>query len=163
MSLVARTNLLCEIRAIGNGAIINPENLRRARCTKDATGAERVSEALQLFKGSARAPVRRNSYWLITKHRHAGVDILTMGLADGRRMLPDFSFEEEAALYLRRGIRGSWGLRPTEVGELVSLLCGLCREVELVALDPMSDVEVDVVKGFVSLEREGFVDVLLRR
>jgi hypothetical protein len=115
------------------------------------------------FSKGRRTPRRRNPFWLITRRRHAGVDILTMGLADGRRMLPVFSFEEEAALYLRRGIRGSWGLRPTEVGELVSLLCGLCREVELVALDPMSDVEADVVKGFVSLERERFVDVLLRR
>jgi hypothetical protein len=88
---------------------------------------------------------------------------LTMGLADGRRMLPVFSFEEEAALYLRRGIRGSWRLRRTEAEELVSLLYGLCSEVELVALDPMSDVETDVVNEFVSLERERFVNVLLRR
>ncbi len=86
-----------------------------------------------------------------------------MGLDDGRTVLPVFSFEEEAALYLRRGLRGSWQLRRTEAGELVSLLCSLCREVELVALDPVSDVEADVMNGFVSLERERFVDVLLRR
>ena len=115
------------------------------------------------FSKGRRAPRRRNPFWLITKHRHAGVDILTMGLADGRRMLPVFSFEEEAALYLRRGIQGSWQLRRTEAGELVSLLCGLCREIELVALDPMSGVEADVMNGFVSLERERFVDILLRR
>lgn len=121
-----------------------------------------MSAALQLLEGSARSPRRRNPFWLITKCRHAGVDVLTMGLADGRRVLPVFSFEEEAALYLRRGIRGSWRLRRTEPGELVSLLCGLCREVELVVLDPMTDVEADV-NGFMSLERERFVDVLLRR
>jgi hypothetical protein len=47
-------------------------------------------------------------------------------------------------------------------GELVSLLYGPCREVELVALDPMSDVETDVMNRLVSLERGRFVDVLLR-
>ncbi len=115
------------------------------------------------FSKGWRAQRRRNPFWLITKRRHAGVDVLTMGLDDGRTVLPVFSFEEEAALYLRRGLRGSWQLRRTEAGELVSLLCSLCREVELVALDPVSDVEADVMNGFVSLERERFVDVLLRR
>jgi hypothetical protein len=90
------------------------------------------------------------------------LEVLTTSLADGRRVLPVFSFEEEAALFLCLGLHGSWQVRRTGPGELVSLLYGPCREVELVALDPMSDVETDVMNKLVSLERRRFVDVLLR-
>ncbi len=86
-----------------------------------------------------------------------------MGLADGRRALPVFSFEEEAALFLCLGDQGSWQARRTGAGELVSLLYDPCREVELVALDPMSEVETDMMNRFVSVERDRFVDILLRR
>jgi hypothetical protein len=122
-----------------------------------------VSKALQLLEGSARAPVRRNSYWLITKLRRARVDVLTMGLAHGRSVLPVFSFEEEAALFLRRSVQESWQVRRAEPRQLLTLLCGPYREVELVALDPMSDAEADAVNRLASLERERFIDVLLRR
>jgi hypothetical protein len=85
-----------------------------------------------------------------------------MSLADGRTVLPVFSFEEEAALFLCLGAQGGWQVRRTGPGELASLLYGPCREVELVALDPMSDVETDVMSNLVSLKRRRFVDVLLR-
>ena len=85
---------------------------------------------------------------------------MTMRLADGRSVLPVFSFEEEAALFLCLGVQGSWQVRRAEAGELLSLLCSSCRKIELVALDPVSDVETDVVNKLVSLERERFVDVL---
>ncbi len=84
-------------------------------------------------------------------------------MADGRRVLPVFSFEEEAALFLWLGVQGRWQVRRTGPGELVSLLYGPCREVELVALDPVSGVENDVMNRFVSVERGRFVDILLRR
>ena len=122
-----------------------------------------MSEALQLLKVSSRAPGRRNSYWLITKRRRGRVDVMTIGLADGRNVLPVFSFEEEAALFLRLGVQGSWQVRRAEAGELVSLLYGPCRGVQLVALDPVSDVAADLVNRFVSLGRKRFVEVLLRR
>lgn len=84
-------------------------------------------------------------------------------MADGRRVLPVFSFEEEAALFLCLGVQGSWQVRPTGPGELVSLLYGPCREVELVALDPISGVETDMMNRLISVERSRFVDILLRR
>jgi hypothetical protein len=121
-----------------------------------------VSEAQQLPGWSSVGTyVRRNPYWLIAKRKRGRLEVLTTRLADDRRMLPVFSFEEEGALYLRHGIRGSWQLRPTSAGELVSLLYGTCRKVELVALDPISAVESEVMNGLVSLDRERFVDVLL--
>lgn len=86
-----------------------------------------------------------------------------MRLADGRSMLPVFSFKEEATLFLRLGVQGGWLVRRVEAGELVSLLYGPCRGIELVALDPVSDVEAAVVNRLVSLGRERFVEVLLRK
>jgi hypothetical protein len=91
------------------------------------------------------------------------LELLTTSLADGQRVLPVFSFEEEANLYLRLGIPSGWQVRQTEGGELLSLLYCLCNKVDLVALDPMSAVETNVMDRLVSLERERFMDILLRK
>ena len=120
-----------------------------------------MTQALQLARPSVSTAMRRSPYWLLAKRRCGRLEVLTIGLADGRRVLPVFSFEEEAALFLCLGAEGSWQVRRTGAGELVSLLYGPCREVELVALDPMSDVETDVMNRLVSLERGRFVDVLV--
>jgi hypothetical protein len=122
-----------------------------------------VSQAPQLINRSVNTAVRRTPYWLLVKRRRGRLEVLITSLADGRRVLPVFSFEEEANLYLRLGIRGSWQVRQTEGGELLSLLYCLCNRVELVALDPMSAGETDVMDRLVSLERERFMDVLLRK
>lgn len=123
-----------------------------------------MSQAPQLVGWwSVDAAVRRNPYWLLAKRRSGRLEVLTTSLVDGRRVLPVFSFEEEAALYLCLGVQGSWHVRRTGPGELVSLLYGLCRQVELVALDPMSEVETEVMNRLVSVERGRFVDILLRR
>ena len=122
-----------------------------------------MSQALQLVGWSVGTTVRRSSYWLLAKRRSGTLEVLTTSLADGRSVLPVFSFEEEATLFLCLGAQGGWQVRRTGPGELVSLLYGPCREVELVALDPMSDVDTDVIDGLVSLGRKRFVDILLRR
>jgi hypothetical protein len=122
-----------------------------------------VSQAPQLVGWSVDAAVRRSSYWLLAKRRRGRLEVLTTSLADGRAVLPVFSFEEEASLYLRHGTRDSWQVRQTRAGELASLLFGLCSKVELVALDPISDVETDAMNTLVNLERERFMDFLLRR
>ena len=123
-----------------------------------------MSKTLQPLKGSSRqSGQRRNSYWLISKRRRGRVDIWTMGVDDGRSVLPVFSFEEEAALFPSLRVQGSWQVRRVEAGELVSLLYGPCRGVELVALDPVSDVEAAIVNRCVSLKRKRFVEVLLRK
>src|SRR5918998_6758535 len=132
-------------------------SIERAR--KDA----QVSQAPRLVERSVNAAVRRNPYWLLARRRCGRLEVLTTSLADGRRVLPVFSFEEEAALFLCLGVQGSWQVRRTGPGELVSLLYGPCRQVELLALDPMSEVETDVMNRFVSVERGRFVDILLRR
>ena len=122
-----------------------------------------MSQAPQLVERSVKAAVRRNPYWLLAKRRRGRLEVLTTYLTDGRKVLPVFTFEEEADIYLRRGIPGSWQVRRTEAGELLSLLYCLCNKVELVALDPASEAETEVMDRLVSLERERFVDVFLRR
>jgi hypothetical protein len=122
-----------------------------------------VSQAPQLVGCSVGTTVRRSPYWLLAKRRRGKLEIFTTSLADDRRVLPVFSFEEEAALFLWLSVQGSWQVRRTAPAELVSLLYGPCREVELVALDPMSEVETDVMNRLVSVERGRFVDVLLHR
>lgn len=120
-----------------------------------------MSQAPQLVERSVKA-VRRNPYWLLAKRRRGRLEVLTTYLTDGRKVLPVFTFEEEADFYLRRGIPGSWQVRRAEAGELLSLLYCLCNKVDLVALDPISDGETDVMDRLVSLERERFMDVFLR-
>ncbi len=123
-----------------------------------------MSKALQPLKSSSRQSGQRvSSYWLISKRGRGRVDIWTMGMADGRSVLPVFSFEEEAALFLSLCVQGSWQVRRVGTGELVSLLYGPCRGVELVALDPVSEVEAAEVNRCVSLTRKRFVEVLLRK
>jgi hypothetical protein len=122
-----------------------------------------VSQAPQLVGWSVDAAVRRSPYWLLAKRRCGRLEVLTTSLVDGRRVLPVFSFEEEAALFLCLGVQGTWQVRRTGPGELVSLLYDPCRQVELVALDPMSEIETDVMNRLVSVERGKFVDILLRR
>ena len=121
------------------------------------------SQAPQLIERSANPAVRRRPYWLLVKRRRGKLELLTTSLADGQRVLPVFSFEEEANLYLRLGIPSGWQVRQTEGGELLSLLYCLCNKVDLVALDPMSAVETNVMDRLVSLERERFMDILLRK
>ena len=120
-----------------------------------------MTQALQLAGRSVGTAMRRSPYWLLAKRRCGRLEVLITSLADGRRVMPVFSFEEEAALFLCLGVEGSWQVRQTGAGELVSLLYGPYREVELVALDPMSEAEPDVMNRLVSLKRGRFVDVLL--
>ena len=129
-----------------------------------AKGATRVNKALQPLKSSSRQSGQRgSSYWLISRRGRGRVDVWTMRVADGRCVLPVFSFEDEATLFLSLGVQGSWQVRRVGPGELVSLLYGPCRGVELVALDPVSGDEAAVVNRCVSLTRKRFVDVLLRK
>ena len=120
-----------------------------------------MSQAPPLVERSVNVAVRRNPYWLLAKRRRGRLEVLTTSLANGRRVLPIFSFEEEADLYLRLGGRGSWRTRRTEAGELLSLLHCLCNKVELVALDPISDAETEAMDRLVSLERKRFMDAFL--
>ena len=93
------------------------------------------------------------SLWLIVEQSCSGLEVLTVD----RNVLPVFSFEEEAEMFLHmNNTADGWQVRETTCGELVSVLYGPCREVAHVALDP-----VPGILELVSLSRGHFIRVLL--
>jgi len=79
------------------------------------------------------------------------------------KVLPVFSFEEEAEMFLHLGGYGDSGWRAREccADELVSVLCGPCVDVEGVALDPLPEMLEDGTIGLVEVGRRRFVEQLL--
>jgi hypothetical protein len=92
------------------------------------------------------------------------MEVLTANLACGEEVLPVFSFEDEANMFLRLGGQGNdWRARETTGGELVSVLCGPCASVDRVVLDPIP-LPGQLARGLnalLSTEREAFVGSLL--
>jgi hypothetical protein len=75
------------------------------------------------------------------------------------KVLPVFSFEEEAEMFLHLGGYESSGWRAREscAGELVSVLLGPCADVEGVALDLLPQMLEDGTLGLVEVGRKRFV------
>ena len=91
--------------------------------------------------------------WMIAEQRCNGLEVFTIGTD----VLPVFSFEEEAQMFLGlKHAADGWQVRETTYGELVSVLYGPCRQVEQVVLDP-----VPGITELVSLGRRAFVRALL--
>lgn len=95
------------------------------------------------------------------------VEVMALRLAGGEEVLPVFSFEEEAELFLwlgagsgRSAWRG-WKIRETGAEELASLLLGPLSSVGRVALDPLPGWVSEAVLGLVSVGRREFVTRLL--
>ena len=79
------------------------------------------------------------------------------------RVLPVFSFEEEAEMFLHLGgyDHSGWRVWESCAGELVSVLLGPCVDVEGVALDPLPAMLEDGTIGLVEVGRRRFVGQLL--
>ena len=93
--------------------------------------------------------------WLIVQQSRSGMEVLTVA----SNVLPVFSFEEEAEMYLNmEHAADGWQVRETAREELVSVLYGPCREVTHVSLDP-----VPGLVELVSLDRRAFIRSLLER
>jgi DNA-binding NarL/FixJ family response regulator len=74
---------------------------------------------------------------------------------DGRKMLPVFSHEEEAQMFLRLGgMAEDWRISEGETEELVSVLYEAGAGVKEVAVDPLPEMVAEKSIGFVSLLRE---------
>ena len=83
---------------------------------------------------------------------------------EGKKILPVFSNENEAEMFLQlKGVADGWQVSESRGGELVSMLYGLCTGVKVVALDPLPEMVVDRTVGLVSLDRERFIRRLLDR
>ena len=104
----------------------------------------------------------RPARWLIVKDGIGGLSFLSVDGAGGR-VLPVFSFEEEAEMFLSLGSRdgNGWRARSTSTGELVSVLCGPCAYVKDVALDPLPEMLDDGTTGLVEVSRERFLQRLM--
>jgi hypothetical protein len=103
-------------------------------------------------------------FWLIARHRTGGMEVLRTILASGKEALPVFSFEDEARMFLELGAPGGgWRARVTSAGELVSVLCGPCANVDRVVLDPipLPALLAEGLNGLSSMEREVFMGSLL--
>jgi hypothetical protein len=122
-----------------------------------------VNGATGLLESSPTWPVRRMQFWLVVSDGVGRMEPLTTELNGGRRALTVFSFEEEATLFLRLCTRRGWRVRATGTGDLLSILTGPCREVELVALDPLPQNEAGALNGLLCVDRQRFVGFLLRK
>jgi hypothetical protein len=125
-----------------------------------------------------------SAYWLIGGCEARRMEALTVemfdtaGFPDRRRVLPIFSYREEAEAFLEalRQDRFTWGkarvtparssgwrIRETTRGELVSLLCGACAGVHRILLDPPPEMDAEMLVDLVGVGRESFVERLLGR
>jgi hypothetical protein len=105
---------------------------------------------------------RRTTYWLIVER---GPDLpvaLTVGTVPDEEALAVFSFEEEALLFLSvQGLTEDWAVTEVAADELVSVLVDSCPN--RVALDPLPGPLGGKMVGLLSMERERFLDSLVRR
>jgi len=58
---------------------------------------------------------------------------------------------------------GAWRARESSAGELVSVLCGPCKDVKGVALDPLPEMLKDGTVGLVGIGRESFLGQIFTR
>jgi hypothetical protein len=88
-----------------------------------------------------------------------------MYLIGGEEVMPVFTSEEEARLFLRSAPSrdAGWQIRPTTTGELVSILYGPCSAALGVALDPPPEAGDALTAGLVSISREVFIERILER
>lgn len=107
---------------------------------------------------AARPPTLATVYWLIEKREAGRTEVLTIGLDRGRDMLPVFSFEEEARLFLfLRRLGEGWDVRETMAGDLLSLFDPHVNA-GWIALDPIPEMGGEALTGIVSVSRQSFVD-----
>jgi hypothetical protein len=116
------------------------------------------------LSGPPRRSPSSKTRWLIARDGDGHLEPLCV-YAGATRVLPVFSFEEEAEMFLRLGgyDGGRWRARESSAGELVSLLCGPCKGVRGVALDPLPEMLKDGTVGLVRVERESFLGQIFAR
>ena len=102
--------------------------------------------------------------WMVARAAEGRLEPLCVraGLS---KVLPVFSFEEEARMFLHLGgyEESGWRARESCAGELVSVLLGPCLDVEGVALDPLPKMLEDGTIELVEVGRRRFVGQLLQR
>ena len=102
--------------------------------------------------------------WMIVRDGEGRLEPLCVR-AGTSKVLPVFSFEEEVEMFLHLGgyDDGGWRARESSAGELISVLCGPCIDVEGVVLDPLPEMPEDGTIELVEVGRRRFVGQLLER
>ena len=117
------------------------------------------------IEGGTDATTRFETSWLIVRNDLGAGDgppeVLTLGAGGDGTILPVFSFEEEALLFLRLcGFGGGWHASKGGIADLASVLSDVCSDVRRVALDPIPEIGPHGSHDLVSLSREEFVGLL---
>ena len=102
--------------------------------------------------------MRRTSYWLLVRDAENGMETLSTGLSNRGRMLPVFSFKEEAEMYLcMRGSRDEWRIREVAASELRSLFDTVLGNIVSVTLDPIPENSFFDSSGLLNITRQDFI------
>jgi hypothetical protein len=98
----------------------------------------------------------RSPWWLIAKDATDHMEVFTL---DGGSILPVFSGEGEAELYLwfERAREDGWEVRKTSSEGLTSVLLGPCSDAGAVALDPSLEIVEGLSARPASLDRGRFL------
>ena len=154
-------------RFIGGGAISKAAmpGRRRGEYVSGESGSAGKERELATENGAERPRERPAdaAYWLIARHENGQTEVLTTDLAGNKKVLPVFSYGEEAEMFLGLGGFGEgWQVKKSTAGDLVSVLFGPCLNVGRVALDPLPETVAKTRANlFVSLDRERFVARLI--
>jgi hypothetical protein len=92
------------------------------------------------------------------------MSVFTTYLSSDEKALVTFSFEEEAEMFLHFQLavsKDEWRLRQTSVGELVSVLYGVCSDTTKVVLDPLPRTGNEELAEPLSVHRSDFLRLLL--
>ena len=118
----------------------------------------------QEARKSRSGPTPTTTRWMVARAGEGRLEPLCVrtGLS---KVLPVFSFEEEAQMFLHLGgyAASGWRARESSAGELISVLFGPCLDVEGVALDPLPEMLEEGTIGLVEVGRRRFVGQLLER
>jgi hypothetical protein len=98
----------------------------------------------------------RFPWWLIAKGATDDIEVFTL---DGGSILPIFSGEDEAEMYLwfKRAGEGGWEVRRSSSEELTSVLYGPCSGAGSVVLDPSPEIIDRPSARLVNLDRRRFL------
>ena len=110
-------------------------------------GEERVA-GQSLRKSSS------SSCWLIAKNENRRIAMSAVRLPGGVEVLAVFGYEEETELFLWLEVSSrGWRIRVSSAGEVISVLYGLCKDVEKVVLDPLPPMLAEKTIGLASVQR----------
>ena len=106
-------------------------------------------------------PNNASPRWLLADLAEGNLDVFTID-DGGERVLPIFSFRDEAEMYVRLQLGGplktqGWEPRASSPGEIVSVLYGPLSDVTKVALDPLPEVCGASILDLLCVRRETFV------